>query len=673
MFSINRISLLVACLIISVNIQAQAVSSVTEGQSVTLYEIENEQIKSALLFYRIEGSRQFLQQPLLHQGNKWSSTFSGNQLRAPGLEYYIQLTFKDGKTRTEPESYPTYNPIRLTVNKKQSVNIHLSQNAIKPGENIKFNVSGYVDVETRVYIGDMDVTDFVQRSESLWVLNNENNLFNGDQQLQLISAEGQTLSSQTVSFIDPAAKALKDRQLVLRGNASFSLGGQSDSESDTTDSLALSGNLHLETEYKEGDFISHFSGINVNYQHEAEEEFHLSSGFLLNNTYRNHSLEVGDVSVSGTPLVLSGFSRRGLLASTERENFTGSIFNVRTSTVDGWESGVSFDDRQTYGVAVEQRLGQDGKTSVQLSVISGELKQAESQNVGSSNTNPQSGDTAGLLLSTELGGTTISAEVAGSSFDSNTTDANDALSDEAYEISLSRDIYGLASSLGYHHYGANYATIANPNFSNDREGLNLSLGSGWRFLNWSTSFSSTQDNVEKDPLKPVVTSNNTGLSLGFIIENWPSIDLGFNYSNQTSSDEPAVDQRIDNEGQDISLGLSDSFGPVNLSWTSSVGKIDNNLDPANDSETTNHALTVGYTADAIGLNLNLSQNETRSDSKLTSNLANLSANFPLFSDTITLNSQFSLQDNTSAIIHRKTRLQAVARGSPGKCRICLAE
>lgn len=637
---------------------AQVVDTLTEGQLATLYEIEDPNIQSALLFYRIEGSRQFLQQPLQQQGNKWSSTFSGNQLRAPGLEYYIQLKLKDGKIKTEPESHPKYNPFRLIVNRKQSVNIQLAQQSIEPGQNIKFKVSGYVDAAARVYIGDMDVTDFVQRNDSSWVLNNNANLFSGEQQLQLVSAEGQTLASQSVSFIDPTASAAKERQLVLRGNASINIGGQTDSESNNNDALALNGNLHVETEYNEGDFKSNFSGVNVNYQRGAEEEFHLSSGFVFSNTYRNHSLEVGDVSVSGTPLVLSGFSRRGLLASTERDSFSGSFFNVRTSTVDGWESGLSFDDRQTYGIAVEQKLGGEGKTNIQFSMISGELKQqgaditgpgnVSTSNVGSSSSDPQAGDSAGLVISTELAGTTISAEVAGSRFDENTSDATDALTDEAYELSLSRDIYGLASSLGYHHYGANYATIANPNFSNDREGLNVSLGSGWKFLNWSTSFSTTKDNIEEDLSRPIVTSNNTGLNLGFIVEHWPSINVGFNFSNQKSSDEPALDQRIDNQGQDVTLGLSDSYGPYNLSWSSSIGELESKLDPGNDSETENHALTLGFNAAAIDLNLNLSQNESRSDINLNSKLVNLSANFPLFSDSITLNSQFSVQDNSAS-------------------------
>jgi hypothetical protein len=657
---------IVCCLLIPLSLKAQLTNPVSEGDSATLYEIDDAQIQSALLFYRVEGSRQFMQLPLLKQGSKWSVTFKGQQLTPPGLEYYIQLTFKDGKIKTEPESYPKYNPFRLVVNKKQSVNIQLAQPSIEPGQDIEFKVAGYVDAAARVFIGDMDVTDFVQRDDSRWVLNNDNNLFDGDQQLQLVSAEGQTLATQSVSFIDPSARAARERQLVLRGNASLNIGGQTDSESNDNDALALNGNLHIETEYNQGDFKSNFSGINVNYQRGAEDEFNLSSGFVFNNSYRNHSLELGDVSVSGTPLVLSGFSRRGMLASTEGDSFSGSFFNVRTSTVDGWESGLSFDDRQTYGVAVERRLGKEGKTNIQFSVISGELQQADAtiagpgnvttSNVGSSNNNPQAGDSAGLVISTELAGTTISAEVAGSRFDGNTSDATDALTDEAYELSLSRDIYGLASSLGYHHYGANYATIANPNFSNDREGLNLSLGSGWRFLNWSTSFSTTKDNIEKDPGRPIVTSNNTGLNLGFIIEHWPSINVGVNFSNQQSSDEPAPDQRIDNQGQDVTLGLSDSYGPYNLSWSSSIGELESKLDPGNDSETENHALTLGFNATAVDLNLNLSQNESRSDISLNSKLVNLSANFPLFSHSITLNSQFSVQDNSASDNSQNNRI-----------------
>jgi len=618
--------------------------SVIQGESVELFNLDNSNIKSAMLFYRLEGSKNYLQQPLIKQGGHWVSRLLSAQLRPPGIEYYAQIILKNGQQLSQPDQHPRYNPLRLKVRQKQGVNLKLQETQILQNQDVFFKVLGYVDSETRVFIDDIDVTEFVTRQDQDWVFNNEGQLFSGDQVLSLQSIQGQTLASYPIKFIDSFLSQVKNRQLVIKGNTSFNIGGQADS-TDTKSNVALSANMHVEAEYKQGEFSARYSGIDVNYQHGAEEPVNLSAGVLLQNKYKNHSLDIGDVSVSGTPLVLSGFSRRGFVASTSNDQYSGSFFNVRTSTVDGFESGISFDDRQTYGATVDTKLGQ---SSVQVSVISGELKDDNAGNVGSTDNKGQAGDSVGVAFTTELAGTSINAEIANSSFDADTSDNQAKQNDSAYEISLSRDIVGLASTLGYHHYGANYATIANPNFSNDREGLNLSLGSGWRFLNWSVSLSTTTDNVEEDAARAIVKSNNTGLNLGFVVENWPSINVGFNVSNQKSSQEPSLNDRIDNDGQYISLGLSDNFGDYNVSWTSSFGLLRNNLDVTNDSDTTNHVLSVGFNIDATNIDVSLSQNKTESNITLISNLANMSLNFPLFNDTITLNSQFSVQDNTSS-------------------------
>lgn len=623
---------------------AKTTQSITQGESAVLFDIDEPNIQSALLFYRVEGSKNYLQQPMLKQGGRWVSRLLSAQIRPPSIEYYAQIKFKDGSSKSRPVQYPRYNPLRLSVNKKQAIIIQLVKKNIPINQDVVFEVMGYVDAATRVYISDVDVTDFVTRSDKNWVFSNDSQLFSGHQTLVLRSAQGQVLSSYPIHFLDESAKPLKNKQLVLKGNTSFSLGGQADS-TDSDSSVALSANMHVEAEYKQGDFSAQYSGIDINYQHGADDPFKLSAGFLLNNKYRHHSLDIGDISVSGTPLVLSGFSRRGFVASTSNDQYTGSFFNVRTSTVDGFDSGISFDDRQTYGATVDTKLGE---STIQVTVISGELKDDNAGNVGSSDSTEQAGDSIGVAFTTELAGTSINAEVASSNFDADTSDTNASDSDTAYEVSMSRDIVGLASSLGYHHYGANYATIANPNFSNDREGLNLSLGSGWQFLNWSVSFSTTEDNVEADATRAIVKSNNTGLNLGFVIENWPSINLGFNVSQQTSTQEPTLTDRIDNDGHDISLGISDNIGDYSVSWTSSVGQLTNNLDASNDSDTTNHALSVGFNIETVNVDVSVSQNITESDKTLTSNLANLSLNIPLFSETITLNSQFSVQDNSSS-------------------------
>jgi hypothetical protein len=618
--------------------------SVAQGETVKLYSIDDDQLRRAVLYFRRADSRQFMTQRFTQNGRAWSATLDGAYITLPGIEFYVELEFADGKVKTDPPAYPTYNPRRLQVTPAPALSIRLA--ASQPSDDaLAFEVQGDVGDDVRIMLDGQDVTSLVTRNNKDWVLDNRFGVVKDSAVMQLQDASGTVIASSQVNPAKAAARAAKDRELIVRGNVSLNVGGRNDSNADGGD-LSLSGNLHVETEYKQGEFQSEFSGINVNYQRAADPEFNLSSGFLLSNRFRQHRLDVGDVSVTGAPLVLSGFSRRGLAYIREGEDWSGSLFNVRTSSVDGWQSGLSFDDRQTYGASYKQPLGEQG--SVQMSVLSGTLQSPSSDNVTSANNNPQAGDSIGIQITSQLAGTTIEAQVAGSRFDDNIADAIAQQSDSAYEISLSRDIVGLASSVGYHHYGASYATIANPNFSNDRVGFNVSLGSQIGFLGWQTSFSSNEDNVDQDPTRAVVTSNNSGLNLSFNIQNWPALQLGFNVSAQNSDNEPNAASRVDNEGRDISLGLSDQIGGLNLSWSSSLGKLQDNLTAAADSDTLNHAFTIGYSGDAVNLDLNLSKNETTALITETSDLVSLGAAFPFFSEDVKLQTQLSLQQNSAS-------------------------
>jgi len=629
-------------LILLISIYSQTI----QAEPVTLYEIENSNIKRASLYYRVEGSQLYVSQPMQQSGSNWTASLERQQMFAPGIEYYIDFLYNNGETITEPASYPRYNPKRHKITKQKDERIQLTEQSINSEGDISFTVIGYADTETRVFIGDTDVTGMLQRNGKQWLIKDGQTILGDDDYLQLSDSKGNQLATTQITKLAEQGKITSsEHELILRGNASFNIGGQADDDSNSDSSLVFTGNLHLETEYNNGRFNSNFSGIDINYDHNAEDEFNLSSGFLLSNTFENHQFDIGDVSVSGAPLVLSGFSRRGLSYVSEGESWKGSLFNVRTSTVDGFESGVSFDDRQTYGVSYEQSLNDAGNTKLQLTAVSGELQQPQTDNVGSANNNSQAGDTVGLEYSAEYAGLNIQAQLAGSSFDANTSDAVNALSDEAYEISFTKDIYGLASSLGYQHYGANYATIANPNFSGDREGLNISFGSSWKFLNWTTSFSTSEDNIDRDATRAVVTSDNIGLTFDFVIDSFPGINLGFNLTNQSSKDEPNPADAVDSEGHDISLGLNDSFGDYNLSWGSSLGELENKLDPTNDSETSNHSMTIGYAINKVDINVNLSQNKNETDFILTSSLINLSLDIPFFSDDIVLHTNFSTQKN----------------------------
>lgn len=618
-----------------------------EGDAIELYKIVDGRIQSASLFYRVQGSRQFLQQPLVHHNSVWIAKLGGAQVQSPAIEYYLQFYYQDGSQKTEPAQYPRYNPMRLPVMAPQNPLIVLEDNKVtQQQETIRFQVKGFVDAPSRVYLNAVDVTDFIQRNGENWQLHNQVGLFSGESVLKITDSSGRVLAMQTIVFVNEDKAPMADGELILKGNASFNLGGRDDS--DAGSDLSISGNLHLESEYQSGDFRSQFSGVNINYQRGGDPEFNLSSGFLLDNRYQNKVLQFGDVSISGTPLVINGFARRGLLFKSKNKFSDLSVFNVRSSPVDGWESGLSFDERQTYGAHWRQSLDSDNRSNIQLAVVSGKLQKNETGSVGSLSKQPQSGDTAGLQFDTVIYGTRLSAQIASSRFDGDTTDAINANRDNAYELKLKRDIYGLASSVAFHRYGANYATIANPNFSNDRQGLDISIGSQLQSLGWTASFSTIRDNINDDITRPVVLSSNSSLNLNISRKNWPSISVGMNISSQKSRNEPSVDQRVENIGQDVTLGISDRFANIDLSWSSSLGKLQNRLDANKDSDTQNHSLTMAYGLDSLRLNLNLSQNNSRTEVTKVSDLINLSADVPILGEKFIVNSQFSYQRNTAS-------------------------
>ncbi len=616
-----------------------------------VYQQQGLNDEKAVLFYRKEGSRLFFRKPMVLKDGVWKAELKGAELKAPGVEYYIRLSLKDGSFATDPPHYPEYNPFIIQVMAGDVMAIELDDTDIVADQKpVVFRLSVLRNEEFRVYIDDVDISEIIQRKGDRWQFDNQGDIFSGEVLLKVVSLDGRLLASRKLNFVaggdsgDTSSPGSKE--LTLRGNASLNLGLKDDSGS--ARSLALSGNLHAETEYRDGAFSSKFSGVNINYQRGSDPLFNLSSGFLLTNTYKQHSLQLGDVSLKGAPLVLSSFSRRGMLYKTEAKDSSATFFNVRTSPVDGWEPGVSFDDRQTYGLSWKKTAGVDKQSSIQLSLLSGKLKQPQTSSVGSTQKQPQSGKTAGVEVVTELGGVSISLQMASSQFDGDTSDNLDAPRDEAYEIKLQRNIYGLASSIGFHRYGANYATIANPNFSNDRQGIDLSVGSQLQSLGWSGSFSSTRDNVNNDPSRPVVSSDNSNLSLDFSIENWPTINAGVNLSRQVSRNEPDHTQRVKNSGRDFILGMSERFDLLSLNWSSSIGRLQDELDATKDSDTRNHSLSLGYQDGPRRINLNLSQNKTIAQAVKTSDLINLSADIPLFVDDFVLNSQFSYQRNIAS-------------------------
>ncbi len=638
--------LLVGLTIFGASVQAQEPSF--SGQAVTLYETEDEAIQAGTLFYRIEGGRQFFALPMQRKGYLWIAGLAAHQVQTPGIEYYVALRLRDGTVRTEPANYPEYNPSRLRIEPPAVISLKRVDSGAE-GEDIRLLIQGVVADDTRLLIDDIDVTDLIQRDGDEWTITESASLFEGSQIITLVDGQGTVMVDAIVDLAEEeAVQAARDGELVLRGNAGINMGGRQVKSDGDQGGWVFTGNLNLNTEYLNGDFRSELPSANINYDQEGEPRVTLSAGYLLRNTYKNHTLDIGDVSISGMPLVLSSFSRRGIVASSEGQTWKGSVFNVRTAMVDGNNSGISFDERQTYGVTVEKSFVEIGNSSLQLTAVSGELPQPVTASVGSSQTSPQAGDAVGVEFSSQWGGLGLSVRMAQTNFDNDTLDNVEAVSDSAYELSLSKDFSGLATQLAYLHYGADYATITNPNFSGDRQGVNASLGSQWHKLSWSLNMARMEDNVDKEITRAVVVSDTAGLMFDFPIMAKASLNLGYSINQQRSSDEPSVDDSVDNQGQEIQLGMSGNMGMFALSWQSQLGELTNKLDRDNDSETENHSFGLSYQLKKIAMNLNLSQQTSSTQIETVASLVNLGLSLPLFSDNVILNLQFSGQENSAS-------------------------
>ena len=298
---------------------------------------------------------------------------------------------------------------------------------------------------------------------------------------------------------------------------------------------------------------------------------------------------------------------------------------------------------QVYGAAVKAPLFGEKGLTLHLSAVTGELQGDAGFNTGTTDTAAR-GDTVGLKLTGNLLGITVDGEVAGSWFDADTSTGPGKVSDRAYELSLARDVLIGDLSLHLLRYGSDFASIANPSFTGDREAVEATLASKLGLASLSLNGSYTEDNVDHDPDRPVVTSTHAGATVDLSPAGWPSLNLGYNLGIQDSRDEPAGSNGVQNLQHDISLGMAYARGIWNASFTASTGLLDDRLATDRDSETRNLVLAGGIHGKRLSIAPSLSYNETEGDGVThRSQLASLTLSLPLWPDLVDLSGQGSYQ------------------------------
>ena len=613
------------------------------GEAGAWVQPVSDQTVAAVLHYRVAGTRAYRSVELQVRSGRVAVELPASAVVPPGVEYYLELHTADGRVITDPAVYPAYNPYRIRVEPGALRGAELvgAADGRVPAEGpLTVRLAG-AGTGLRFFLDGAEVTAAVERRGAEVRYTPPVPLEPGR---HVFAAEAPGGHRVEVVFVAGPGPSGPRGVLAVDGSVSLNY-GRNVSNKDTTTGDRVSGNLHLEFSAEKGRFSARFSGVNLQYVKDAPDEFTISSGYLLTLAYGEQSFEFGDLSIDETPLTASGFARRGARLSLAYRGIRARLYDVRADTVEGFEAGVSLSDagNQVYGLAVEAPLLADDRLSVHLSALTGRNENRAGFNTGTS-LGPSRGQTVGLGLRGTLFGANLAAEFAWSRFDPDTSQGPGMQADTAWQVNASRDVGVGSASLGLLRYGSDYATIANPNFTGDRQAVQAGFSTGFGPVSLALSGSYSEDNVERDDARPIVSSLAADTSASVAVPGWPSLSLGYGLSRQRSRSEPPGEPGVDNLNHTVNAGLSYGQGVWSASLTGSLGFLRNRLDGGPDSRTRSLALSAGWNGDRLSVTPSLSYNESESGGPVhRTRLATLSLQLPLWPEVVDLAGQGSYQ------------------------------
>ncbi len=589
---------------------------------ILVVEATGTQPKNGTLFYRPKGVRQYQHLPLTITKKKSAvATIPASAVIAPGIEYYVEIFDTTGKSVTSPTTYPKYNPHQLNV---LPMPPPPEFKLISPDPGKSFNQEKLsIIIETTsqtvpllantatILLDSTDITHLASFSKNRIVFSTVLLPEPGKHSIRLATTDskGKTNEKSWLFEVSDKPKSEKTRQLYARGNLSFNYG--MDIKKDSDDDDKMSGNLGLSFGAKGKDWEVTWDGININYvKDRPEDEVTISSGFHFTATKKEQFLEYGDISINETPLTAPSLARRGVQAKLKGFGSELHLFDVGAVTVSGWDSGLEDDKNQIYGVSFQRAFLPNSGLPISLVCISGENQAVNGFNTAGADP-PSKGDVYGVTLGHSLLGIKFDLEFAGSSFDDNTDDDLKEETDSAGTANLSTSVGKISLGTGYHYYGPDFTSIANPNFTTDREGYSANIGTALGPSSLSLSGSQNRDNVDKDDTRPVVTSTSGTLSYGVAVAPWPSLNLSYSTALQKSDDEPDGAQKTDNTNDSISMNLSKSGKTWTTSLGGNFGKIKDKISDL-DSDTLGYQFSYGY---SLGEVLSLSPSFSYSESE----------------------------------------------------------
>lgn len=594
------------------------------------------------LFYRPAGIRYYQRIPVIFSENNSRTviTLPPSAVVAPAIEYYIQAADITGKITTSPLINASLSPHILKVLDSTPLS---GLNMVSPNPSVPvrgktlaivivadFPGMQLTNKSVTIVLDDTDITDLADITEDGITFFTPLLPVAGEHTITVTVSEASgTVSKKSWIFQVGTGEKKRKEGLYTHGGLSFNYGKQIRNSSGST-SDTLSGNMNLAFGMKGDDWEATWNGVNIQYiKNNPGEDITISSGFHFVLRNAKQSLEYGDITINETPLTTPSFARRGIQAKLKGFDTELHLFNVSTATVSGWDSGIGSSGRQVYGLSLKRSLLKKGGLPLTIVFITGENQSVNGFNTAGTMSSSK-GDIAGMTLNHTIHGVNFKGEVASSRYDADTSDDVDGKNDTAATINLSTTLGRFFTTAGYYRYGSDFASIANPNFTADREGISGSMSTYFGPSRVSLSVNRGWDNVKGDSSRPVVYSTTGTASYGIAVAPWPSLNLSYSRSVQESRKEPAGAQEVKNTNDKLNIGIAKSGDKWKINLNGNYGWINDKVGSL-DSKTRGIHLSGNYTP-LTGLVLSPSASLIESESpKLVnkSSIVSLTANVPL--------------------------------------------
>jgi len=567
----------------------------------------------------------------------------------PGVELYLVATDAGGVKVFSPARDPRLRPHRLVVTGSTGPELVVPDPAQEvPSDAVEIRVRAPGPGRfTVVQLDRTDLTALARVTDGEIVLVPPQPLEPGEHRLAVAWTDEAGAVVTREWTVRVAARPAR-RETFAQGAASFRYGAPVRTTSGSP-RPTVDGNLGLAFGARGEGWNAGWNGVNVQYARDrVGDDLTLASGFAFDLEAGRQRAGYGDVTVREPGFVAPSFARRGVLAELQGWGAEFHAFRVSTVAVSGWESGLDASGGEITGVSVRRSLLAGGGLPVTVVYARGENRGVDGVD-SAGGLAPSRGDVLGVSASARAYGAEVRGDLAYSRFDPDTRDGKGRDHGLAVAVDLDLPLGPVELGAGYHRYDTEFASIANPTFTADREGVTARVGLPWGAARLGFDAAHEWDNLSWEPDRGRVYRTAGTLSWAYGGPDWPGLSLSVGRSVQYSRATPAGAQDVHNTDDSATAGLSLAGDRWSAGLTGGLSRL-RDRDEGAETQTRSAGLSGQYApAPGFSLGTSFTWNRTLEEGPdRTSRVVVLTGQIPLFSESWSASFHLSHAANVSS-------------------------